>query len=78
MAERIARSELILGGQKSGKSRRAEMLAHDAPGIRFLADLSANLMRDLDVAVGAAMRVALPPGALRVFPGRAPIAEEDA
>jgi adenosylcobinamide kinase/adenosylcobinamide-phosphate guanylyltransferase len=24
----IARSELILGGQKSGKSRRAEMLAH--------------------------------------------------
>ena len=57
---------------------RAEMLAHDAPGIRFLADLSANLMRDLDVAVGAAMRVALPPGALRVFPGRAPIAEEDA
>jgi adenosylcobinamide kinase/adenosylcobinamide-phosphate guanylyltransferase len=23
----IARSELILGGQKSGKSRRAEMLA---------------------------------------------------
>lgn len=27
MAERIARSELILGGQKSGKSRRAEGLA---------------------------------------------------
>ncbi|HEY8906393.1 MAG TPA: adenosylcobinamide-phosphate guanylyltransferase, partial [Rhodoferax sp.] len=25
----IARSELILGGQKSGKSRRAEMLARD-------------------------------------------------
>lgn len=28
MAE-IARSELILGGQKSGKSRRAERMAHD-------------------------------------------------
>jgi adenosylcobinamide kinase/adenosylcobinamide-phosphate guanylyltransferase len=28
-APRIARSELILGGQKSGKSRRAEMLARD-------------------------------------------------
>ncbi len=55
---------------------RAEMLAEDAPGIHFLADLSANLMRDLDVAVGAVMRVALPPGALRVFPCRAPIAEE--
>ena len=27
MAERIARSELILGGQRSGKSRRAEALA---------------------------------------------------
>ncbi len=27
MAERIARSELILGGQRSGKSHRAEMLA---------------------------------------------------
>ena len=25
----LARSELILGGQKSGKSRRAEMLARD-------------------------------------------------
>ena len=25
----VARSELILGGQKSGKSRRAELLAHD-------------------------------------------------
>ena len=28
-AIRIARSELILGGQKSGKSRRAELLARD-------------------------------------------------
>lgn len=28
-APSIARSELILGGQKSGKSRRAELLARD-------------------------------------------------
>ncbi len=28
MSLQVARSELILGGQKSGKSRRAEMLAH--------------------------------------------------
>jgi adenosylcobinamide kinase/adenosylcobinamide-phosphate guanylyltransferase len=29
MTASIARSELILGGQKSGKSRRAELLARD-------------------------------------------------
>ena len=29
MTGAIARSELILGGQKSGKSRRAELLARD-------------------------------------------------
>lgn len=29
MAETLANSELILGGQKSGKSRRAELLARD-------------------------------------------------
>ncbi len=28
-AMQVSRSELILGGQKSGKSRRAELLARD-------------------------------------------------
>ena len=38
MADTVARSEFILGGQRSGKSRRAELLARDwlaaAPGHR--------------------------------------------
>jgi len=37
----VSRSELILGGQKSGKSRRAELLARDwlaqSPSHRFFA-----------------------------------------
>jgi len=52
---------------------RAELASAD---VSILADLSANLMRDLDVVIGAPLRVALPPEALRVFPGRAPIADD--
>ncbi|WP_270933556.1 putative 2-aminoethylphosphonate ABC transporter ATP-binding protein [Falsiroseomonas oryzae] len=49
---------------------RARLSARDAPGFELLADFSANLMRDLDIACGAVLRIALPPGSLRVFPRR--------
>src|SRR3954453_18153529 len=38
-----------------------------APGVAILADFSANLMRDLAVAEGQKLTIALPPESLRVF-----------
>jgi iron(III) transport system ATP-binding protein len=43
-------------------------LASAQAGASFVADFSANLMRDLAIAEGQTITVALPPDALRVFP----------
>ena len=43
----------------------AEAVAH--PGLTITADLSSNDVRDLDVAVGHTIAIALPPEQLRVF-----------
>jgi iron(III) transport system ATP-binding protein len=47
---------------------RAELRPEAAPHVSLLADFSANLMRDMAVAEGQHLTVALPPTALRVFP----------
>ena len=46
---------------------RAELEPEAAPGVTILADFSANLVRDLAVAEGQSLVIALPPEALRVF-----------
>jgi iron(III) transport system ATP-binding protein len=46
---------------------RARLELESAPGIALVADFSTNLMRDLGVAVGQTLTVALPPESLRVF-----------
>ena len=46
---------------------RARLVAEDDPAFVLLADFSANLMRDVGVATGHGLRIALPPEALRVF-----------
>ena len=50
-----------------GAFSRARLEPEAAPGVTILADFSANLMRDLSVAQGQKMTIALPPEALRVF-----------
>jgi iron(III) transport system ATP-binding protein len=46
---------------------RAQLEPDGAPGITIMADFSTNLMRDLKVAQGQKLTVALPPEALRIF-----------
>ena len=53
----LARSELILGGQKSGKSRRAELLARDGRYALLwrLGATTADDVDDVDDAVDPAV-----------------------
>lgn len=46
---------------------RAQLRGRDAP-IEFVADFSANLMRDMSIVRGQEMMVALPSASLHVFP----------
>jgi iron(III) transport system ATP-binding protein len=50
-----------------GSFCRARLKPDDAPNVAILADFSLNLMRDLAVAEGQPLTVALPPESLRVF-----------
>jgi iron(III) transport system ATP-binding protein len=50
-----------------GSFCRARLEPDAAPGIAIIADFSANLMRDLSVAEGQKLTIALPPESLRVF-----------
>jgi len=50
-----------------GSFCRARLEPEAAPGVAILADFSANLMRDLSVAEGQKLTIALPPESLRVF-----------
>jgi iron(III) transport system ATP-binding protein len=47
---------------------RAVLEPQAAPGMTILADFSVNLMRDLQVAEGQDLAIALPPESIRVFP----------
>ena len=51
-----------------GSFCRATLELDGVPGVSLIADLSTNAMRDLAIATGQAIVVALPAGALRVFP----------
>ena len=46
---------------------RAQLKPEAMPNVAILADFSANLMRDLAVAEGQKLTIALPPESLRVF-----------
>ena len=50
-----------------GSFCRAQLKPDAAPSVAMLADFSVNLMRDLAVAEGQPLTVALPPESLRVF-----------
>ena len=50
-----------------GSFCRAHLKPEAAPNVAILADFSLNLMRDLSVAEGQELTVALPPESLRVF-----------
>jgi iron(III) transport system ATP-binding protein len=50
-----------------GSFCRAHLKPEAAPHVSILADFSLNLMRDLGVAEGQALTIALPPESLRVF-----------
>ncbi len=50
-----------------GSFCRARLEPEKAPGVAILADFSANLMRDLSVAEGQQLTIALPPESLRLF-----------
>jgi iron(III) transport system ATP-binding protein len=50
-----------------GSFCRARLKPDAAPSVAILADFSLNLMRDLAVAEGQPLTVALPPESLRVF-----------
>ena len=50
-----------------GSFCRAQLEPEAAPGVAIIADFSANLMRDLAVAEGQKLTIALPPESLRVF-----------
>ena len=50
-----------------GSFCRARLEPEATPGIAILADFSANLMRDLSVAEGQKLTIALPPESLRLF-----------
>jgi iron(III) transport system ATP-binding protein len=51
-----------------GSFCRAKLKPENVPNIVILADFSANLMRDLSVAEGQDLTIALPPESLHVFP----------
>jgi iron(III) transport system ATP-binding protein len=51
-----------------GAFARARLAPVAAPQLRVLADFSVNALRDLSLAAGQPLTVALPPEALRVFP----------
>jgi len=50
-----------------GSFCRAQLKPEAMPNVAILADFSANLMRDLAVAEGQKLTIALPPDSLRVF-----------
>ena len=50
-----------------GSFCRARLEPEAAPGVAIVADFSANLMRDLNVAEGQQLTIALPPETLRLF-----------
>jgi iron(III) transport system ATP-binding protein len=50
-----------------GSFCRAHLTPEAAPNVAILADFSINLMRDLSVAEGQSLTIALPPESLRVF-----------
>jgi iron(III) transport system ATP-binding protein len=50
-----------------GSFCRAQLKPEAVPNVAILADFSANLMRDLAVAEGQKLTIALPPDSLRVF-----------
>ncbi len=50
---------------------RATLELPAAPALHLTADFSANAMRDLKIATGQAITIALPAAALRVFPASA-------
>jgi iron(III) transport system ATP-binding protein len=54
-----------------GSFCRAQLEPEVAPGTTILADFSLNLMRDLGVAEGQTLTIALPPESLRVFTAHA-------
>ena len=47
---------------------RATLMLPAAPGVLLAADFSANAMRDLKIAQGQELKIALPPEVLRTFP----------
>ena len=51
-----------------GAFARARLKPVAAPQLRILADFSVNALRDLSLATGQSLTVALPPETLRVFP----------
>lgn len=51
-----------------GAFARARLVPVALPELQVLADFSMNAMRDLSIAPGQPLTVALPPDALRVFP----------
>jgi iron(III) transport system ATP-binding protein len=55
-----------------GSFCRATLEPVSAPGMALTGDFSVNLMRDVGIAEGQALTVALPPHVLRVFPARDP------
>jgi iron(III) transport system ATP-binding protein len=55
-----------------GSFCRATLEPVSAPGMALTGDFSVNLMRDIGIAEGQALTVALPPHVLRVFPARDP------
>ena len=50
-----------------GSFCRARLEPEAAPDVAILADFSANAMRDLSVAQGQKLTIALPPESLRLF-----------
>jgi iron(III) transport system ATP-binding protein len=51
-----------------GAFARARLAPVAAPQLRVLADFSVNALRDLSLAAGQSLTIALPPETLRVFP----------
>lgn len=60
----VARVELL---DYLGAFCRATLVLEAAPGLRLLADFSANAVRDLEISEGQTLRVALPAQSLRVY-----------
>jgi iron(III) transport system ATP-binding protein len=51
-----------------GSFCRAQLAPRAVPKMAIVADFSVNLMRDLNIAEGQPLAIALPPESLRVFP----------